>query len=104
RKSAATGSGAVDRPLMRYSAKLGLAATLGYVVGVASQRSELSVIVWTAVMAGLPTYGATLRRMILRVAGAVIGGLVAPAVLLVGFAYFQGGRGDLLPFLVPLFH
>src|SRR5262245_30065619 len=33
RKSAATGSGAVDRPLMRYSAKLGLAATLGYVVG-----------------------------------------------------------------------
>jgi uncharacterized membrane protein YccC len=103
RKSAATGSGAVDRPLMRYSAKLGLAATLGYVVGVASQRSELSVIVWTAVMAGLPTYGATLRRMILRVAGAVIGGLLALAIIIVVSPNFQSVGVYLLAFFIVLF-
>ena len=71
---AATGSGGVDPALMRYSVKLGLAATLGYVVGVASHRSELGVIVWTAVIAGLPTYGGTVRKMILR-RGEILGGI-----------------------------
>src|SRR5262247_1697027 len=103
RKSAATGSGAVDRPLRRYCAKLGLAATLGYVVGVASQRSELSVIVWTAVMAGLPTYGGTLRRMILRIAGGVIGGLLALAIIIVVSPNFQSVGAYLLAFFVVLF-
>ena len=35
----------------------------------ASHRSELGVIVWTTMIAGLRTYGATLRKMILRIAG-----------------------------------
>jgi Fusaric acid resistance protein family len=103
RKSDATRSGAVDRPLMRYSAKLGLAATLGFVVGVASHRSELSVIVWTAVMAGLPTYGGTLRRMILRVAGGVIGGLLALAIIIVVSPNFQSVEWYLAAFFVVLF-
>jgi Fusaric acid resistance protein family len=102
-KSDATGSGAVDRPLMRYSAKLGLAATLGYVVGVASQRSELGVIVWTAVMAGLPTYGGTLRRMILRIAGGVIGGLLALAIIIVVSPNFLSLASYLAAFFVVLF-
>ena len=80
--SGATQSGA-DRALMRYSAKLGIATTLAFVVGVASHRSDLSVIVWTALIAGLPTYGATLRKMILRIVGGVIGGLLAFPVMMV---------------------
>ena len=103
RKSDATGSGAVDRPLMRYSAKVGLAATLAYVVGVASHRSELGVTVWTAVMAGLPTYGGTLRRMILRIAGGVIGGLLALAIIIVVSPNFQSVGAYLLAFFTVLF-
>jgi hypothetical protein len=44
-RSGVTESGGADRALRRYSTKLGLAATLAYVVGVASQRSDLGVIV-----------------------------------------------------------
>ena len=74
---AATRSGGFDQALTRYSAKLGSPRVLGYVVGVASHRGELGVIVWTAIIAGLPTYGATMRKMILRIVGGVIGGLLA---------------------------
>ena len=102
-KSTATASGGVDPPLMRYSAKLGLAATLGYVVGVASHRSELGVIVWTTMIAGLRTYGATLRKMILRIVGAVIGGLLALACIIVVSPNFQSLASFLLAFFVVLF-
>jgi uncharacterized membrane protein YgaE (UPF0421/DUF939 family) len=102
-KPKTTEYGGVDRPLMRHCAKLGLAATLGYVVGVVSYRSELSVIVWTAVMGGLPTYGATLRKMILRVVGAVIGGLLALAIIIVVSPNFPSVGAYLLAFFVVLF-
>jgi uncharacterized membrane protein YccC len=102
-KSAATASGVVDRPLMRYSAKLGLAATLGYVVGVTSHRSELGVIVWTTIIAGLRTYGATLRKMILRIVGAVIGGLQALLIIFVVSPNFESLASYLLAFFVVLF-
>src|SRR5262245_34112852 len=102
-KSAATASGGVDRPLMRYSAKLGIAATLGYVVGVASHRSELGVIVWTTIIAGLRTYGATLRKMILRIVGAVIGGLQALLIIFVVSPNFESLASYLLAFFVVLF-
>jgi len=102
-KSAATAFGGVDRPLMRYSAKLGLAATLGYVVGVASHRSELGVIVWTTIIAGLRTYGATLRKMILRIVGAVIGGLQALLIIFVVSPNFESLASYLLAFFVVLF-
>ena len=99
----ATESGGVDRALMRYSAKLGLAATLGYVVGVASHRSELGVIVWTTIIAGLPTYGATMRKMILRIVGGVIGGLLALPVMIVVSPNFESLGSYLLAFFVVLF-
>src|SRR5262249_4916433 len=103
RKSGGTGSGALDRPPVHYSATLVLPATLGYVVGVTSHRSELSVIVWTVVMAGLPTYGGTLRRMILRVAGGVIGGLLALAIMMVVSPNFLSVGSYLAAFFVVLF-
>jgi uncharacterized membrane protein YccC len=102
-RSGATQSGGADRALMRYSAKLGLAATLAYVVGVASHRSDLGVIVWTAIIAGLPTYGATLRKMILRIAGGVIGGLLALPVMMVVSPNFESVGAYLTAFFVVLF-
>ena len=100
--SGATQSGA-DRALMRYSAKLGIATTLAFVVGVASHRSDLSVIVWTALIAGLPTYGATLRKMILRIVGGVIGGLLALPVMIVVSPNFLSLGSYLAAFFVVLF-
>ena len=100
--SVATQSGA-DRALMRYSAKLGIATTLAFVVGVASHRSDLSVIVWTALIAGLPTYGATLRKMILRIVGGVIGGLLALPVMMVVSPNFLSLGSYLAAFFVVLF-
>jgi len=88
---------------MRYSAKLGIATTLAYVVGIASHRSELGVTVWTALIAGLPTYGATLRKMILRIAGGVIGGLLALPVMMVVSPNFESLEAYLAAFFVVLF-
>jgi uncharacterized membrane protein YccC len=100
---ATTGSGGVDPALVRYSIKLGLAATLGYVVGVASHRSELGVIVWTTIIAGLRTYGATIRKMILRIVGAVLGGLQVLLVMSVVSPNFESLGSYLLAFFVVLF-
>ena len=102
-RPAATGSGGFDWALMRYSAKLGLAATLGYVVGVASHHSELGVIVWTAIIAGLPTYGATVRKMILRIVGGVIGGLLALLIMMAVSPNFESLGAYLATFFVVLF-
>ena len=102
-RPAATQSGGVDRALARYSAKLGLASVLGYVVGVASHRSELGVIVWTAIIAGLPTYGGTVRKMILRMVGGVLGGLLALAVIIVVSPNFESLGSYLLAFFAVLF-
>src|SRR5262245_49666953 len=101
--SGATQSGGVDPALMRYSAKLGIATTLAFVVGVASHRSDLGVIVWTALIAGLPTYGATRRKMILRIVGGVIGGLLALPVMMVVSPNFSSLGSYLAAFFVVLF-
>jgi uncharacterized membrane protein YccC len=70
-------SGTRDPMLLRYSLKVGLTAVAGYVIGLASQRPELSVILTTIVITALPTYGASLRKMILRIIGAALGGVIS---------------------------
>jgi len=102
-RPAATQSGGIDRAQMHYSAKLGLAATLGFVVAIASHRSELGVIVWTTMIAGLRTYGATLRKMILRIAGGVIGGLQVLLIMIIVSPNFESAASYLLAFFVVLF-
>ena len=92
-----------DPARRRYSAKVGLATTLAYLVGVASHHSELGVIVWTARVTGLPSYGATKRKMILRIAGGVIGGLLALPVMLVVSPNFESVGAYLAAFFVVLF-
>jgi uncharacterized membrane protein YccC len=70
---------------------------------VASHRSELGVIVWTTIIAGLRTYGATMRKMILRIVGAVLGGLQVLLVMIVVSPNFESLGSYLLAFFVVLF-
>ena len=58
---------------------------------------------WTAVIAGLPTYGATLRKMILRIVGAVIGGLLGLLMIFVVSPNFESLGSYLLAFFIALF-
>jgi uncharacterized membrane protein YccC len=102
-RAGAAPAGGGDPARRRYSAKVGLATTLAYIVGVASHRSELGAAVWTALIAGMPTYGATLRKMILRIVGGVIGGLLALPVMLVVSPNFESLGAYLAAFFVVLF-
>jgi Fusaric acid resistance protein family len=102
-RRAATPSGGADPALRRYSAKVGLATAVAYVVALTSHRAELSVIVWTVILAGLQTYGATLRKMILRIAGGVLGGLLALPVMMVVSPNFESVGSYLVAFFLVLF-
>jgi hypothetical protein len=91
-----------DPAAVRYSLKVGLCVVLCYIVGLISRRPELFTILVTVIIIATPTYGATLHKMYLRIAGFVIGGAVSllaiitispnfdtlPAYMLAGFAVF----------------
>jgi uncharacterized membrane protein YccC len=81
--------GAVDLSLLAYSIKIGIAIVLGYVVGVTSHHENLSVILTTVIIAGLPTYGATLHKMILRLVGNTVGGAMALLAIIVVTPNFE---------------
>lgn len=66
-----------DPRRMKYSLKTGAATAAAFVVGLTTHRSDLTVILWTVILAGLPTFGASVRKMILRFIGAAAGGLMA---------------------------
>jgi Fusaric acid resistance protein family len=91
-----------DRPdpvLVRFSLKAGLCAVIGYVVGIFSQHPEMSTVLTTVLITALPSYGATLRKMILRIVGAVIGGAVSLLAVIIVTPNF-----DTLPsYLIALF-
>jgi uncharacterized membrane protein YccC len=74
---------ALDPALVRFSLKVGLCAVIGYVVGMLSHRPELSTILTTVLITALPTYGAALRKMILRIVGAIIGGVVSLLAIII---------------------
>lgn len=73
----------------RYCLKLAAAIALAFVVGLATHRSDLTTILWTVMIAGLPTYGASMRKMILRFVGAVLGGVVALAAVIAASPNFE---------------
>jgi uncharacterized membrane protein YccC len=91
-----------DHAVVRYSMKVGLCVVIAYVIGVVTQRVDLSTILTTVLITALPTYGAALRKMILRIIGVIIGGVITllainivtpnfeslPAYLLVVFVVF----------------
>jgi uncharacterized membrane protein YccC len=95
-------SGPADPAVVRYCLKVGLCIVLGYTIGLTTQRPDLFIILVTVITTATPTYGATLHKMCLRIAGAIIGGVVSlltiiivspnfetlPAYMLAAFAVF----------------
>jgi len=79
----------LDPALIRYSLKVAVAIVIGFVIGIASQRADLSVIITTIIIAGLPTYGATLNKMLLRLAGNACGGALALLAIVVVTPNFE---------------
>jgi hypothetical protein len=78
-----------DPAILRYSLKVGLCIVIGYVIGLTTQRVELSTIVVTVVITALPTYGAALNKMVLRIVGAIIGGIVALGTIIIVSPNFE---------------
>ncbi len=88
--------------LVRYCLKVGLCTAVGYLIGLISGREDLFIILVTVLTTATLTYGATLQKMYLRIAGAIIGGAVSllaiiivspnfetlPTYMLVAFAVF----------------
>ena len=85
-------SAPADRAVVRYCLKVGLCTVVGYLIGVISQRPDLFIILVTVITTATPTYGATLNKMYLRIAGAIIGGAVSLLVIIIVSPNF-----DMLP-------
>jgi uncharacterized membrane protein YccC len=73
----------VDPELLRYCTKLAVALTAMLIIALTAQRPELTAALWTVLITGLPTYGATMRKMMLRFGGVTFGGAVALATIIV---------------------
>jgi uncharacterized membrane protein YccC len=53
------------------------------VIALASRRADMTAALWTVLIAGMPSHGATLRKLALRIAGVLIGGAIAIAAIAV---------------------
>jgi len=82
-------TGAADPVLIRFSLKVGLCVVVGYMIGILTQRADLSTILTTVLITALPTYGAAMRKMILRIVGAIIGGAVSLLVIIIVTPNFE---------------
>jgi len=78
-----------DPAIVRYSLKVGACIVIGYLIGVLSQRSELNTILTTVIITALPTYGAALRKMNLRIIGAIIGGVISLLAIIIVTPNFE---------------
>jgi MFS family permease len=78
-----------DSAILRYAVKVGLCVVIGYVTGLTTQRVELSTILITVVITALPTYGAALHKMVLRMVGALIGGAVSLIAIIIVSRNFE---------------
>ncbi|MGH7839634.1 MAG: FUSC family protein [Candidatus Binataceae bacterium] len=65
-----------DPATVRYCLKVAAGLVVGYIIGLTSQRPDLSTIMTTVIITALPTYGAAARKMILRLAGSILGGAI----------------------------
>jgi uncharacterized membrane protein YccC len=76
-------SGPADPAVVRYCLKVGLCTAVGYLIGLISRRPDLFIILVTVITTATPTYGATLQKMCLRIAGAIIGGAVSLLAIII---------------------
>jgi Fusaric acid resistance protein family len=92
-----------DPGLIRHCYKVGLCTVIGYVVGLWSHRPELSVILTTIIITALPNYGATLRKMIMRIVGAIIGGLISLLMIIIVTPNFETLPAYMLALFIVLY-
>ncbi len=78
-----------DPARVRYCLKVGLCVVIGYVIGILTQRADLSTILTTVLITALPSYGATFRKMILRIVGGIIGGAVSLLAIIIVTPNFE---------------
>ncbi|MGD0120177.1 MAG: FUSC family protein [Candidatus Binatus sp.] len=76
-------SAPADPAVVRYCLKVGLCTVVGYTIGLVTRRPDLFIILVTVITTATPTYGATLHKMYLRIAGAVIGGVVSLLAIII---------------------
>jgi hypothetical protein len=89
----------VDRFALRFALQVGLGATIALVGGIAAHEPELSTLLWNPILVAQMSYGATIRKAGLRLAGVVLGGLLALLTMIVVFA----NTGDLSALLLMVF-
>jgi uncharacterized membrane protein YccC len=92
-----------DPALLRYCLKVGFCTVIGYIIGLSAQRPELSVILTSILITALPTYGASLRKMILRIVGALVGGLISLLMIIVVTPNFETLPAYLLAIFIVLY-
>jgi hypothetical protein len=75
----------------------------GFIVGITTQRGDLSTIMITILITALPTYGAALNKMILRIVGATIGGVISLLTIIIVSPNFDGFVAYLLAVFIVFF-
>ena len=78
-----------DPAKVRYSIKLAIAMALAFVVAMTAHRADLKTIILTVMIAGVPTYGGSLHKMIRRFVGSAMGGVLALAAIIVSTPNFE---------------
>lgn len=78
-----------DPAKIRYCIKLAIAMAIAFGVAMVAHRVDLKTIILTVMIAGLPTYGGSLHKMILRFAGGVMGGVLALSAIIVSSPNFE---------------
>jgi uncharacterized membrane protein YccC len=88
-KNAGPRATGLDPAVVRFSMKVGFCVVIGYVIGLITQRQDLSTILTTILITALPTYGAALRKMILRIIGVIIGGALTLLTIIIVTPNFE---------------
>jgi len=91
-----------DPATIRYSLKVALSILIAYSVGLYTQRADLTTILTTVIVSGQPTYGASLRKMVLRNIGALLGGGISLLAIIMVTPNFENLPTYLLVVFVVL--
>jgi uncharacterized membrane protein YccC len=102
-KSAAPRSTDPDLDVVRFSMKVGFCIVIGYVIGLITQRPDLTTILTTILITALPSYGAALRKMILRIIGVIIGGALTLLTIIIVTPNFETLPAYMMALFVAFF-
>ncbi len=92
-----------DPATVRYSYKVALSIVTAYSVGLFTQQADLTTILTTTIISGQPTYGATVRKMVLRNIGALLGGAISLLAIILVTPNFDTVLSYMLAVFVVLF-